>query len=65
MVAATITYPLDNVRTLVAFQPTGSVACNGTWQAFNVLQSEGGRRALYKGFSPTLIGMVFYAGKID
>jgi solute carrier family 25 (mitochondrial carrier protein), member 16 len=63
LTAVTLTYPLDTIRARLAFQVTGEHKYNGILQcATAMLKEEGGVRALYRGFVPTLTGMVPYAG---
>ncbi|XP_063537463.1 solute carrier family 25 member 16-like [Cydia strobilella] len=61
--AVTLTYPLDTIRARLAFQVTGEHRYTGiAHAATTMLRTEGGIRALYRGFVPTLCGMVPYAG---
>lgn len=61
--AVLATYPLDVVRARLAFQVTGEHVYTGMVHTISsIVKLEGGFRALYKGLSPTLIGMVPYAG---
>uniref|UniRef100_A0A182WYV5 Mitochondrial carrier protein n=1 Tax=Anopheles quadriannulatus TaxID=34691 RepID=A0A182WYV5_ANOQN len=61
--AVTLTYPLDTIRARLAFQVTGEHRYNGiVHTAVSIFRTEGGLRALYRGFVPTLMGMVPYAG---
>ncbi|ETN60134.1 graves disease carrier protein [Anopheles darlingi] len=61
--AVTLTYPLDTIRARLAFQVTGEHRYNGiVHTALSIFRTEGGIRALYRGFVPTLMGMVPYAG---
>ncbi|XP_050434365.1 solute carrier family 25 member 16-like [Adelges cooleyi] len=61
--AVTFTYPLDTIRARLAFQVTGEHVYNGiAHTAKSIVQKEGGIKALYRGFVPTLCGMVPYAG---
>lgn len=61
--AATFTYPLDVIRSRLAFQISGQHIYSGIANAaVTIFKEEGGTRALYRGFTPTLIGMVPYAG---
>ncbi|XP_055601390.1 solute carrier family 25 member 16-like isoform X2 [Uranotaenia lowii] len=61
--AVTLTYPLDTIRARLAFQVTGEHRYNGiVHTAVTIFKTEGGFRALYRGFVPTLMGMVPYAG---
>lgn len=61
--AVTLTYPLDTIRARLAFQITGEHRYTGiAHAAASMYRTEGGMRALYRGFIPTLMGMVPYAG---
>ncbi|XP_075228346.1 solute carrier family 25 member 16-like isoform X2 [Lycorma delicatula] len=61
--AVTLTYPLDTIRARLAFQVTGEHYYNGILHtAVSMFKEEGGIRALYRGFLPTFLGMVPYAG---
>lgn len=63
LTAVSLTYPLDTIRARLAFQITGEHRYNGIIHtATSILKEEGGVRALYRGFVPTLCGMVPYAG---
>lgn len=63
LTAVTLTYPLDTIRARLAFQITGNHKYTGIIHAATtMLKDEGGIRALYRGFVPTLCGMVPYAG---
>jgi len=63
LTAVTLTYPLDTIRARLAFQVTGEHKYHGILHAARtILKEEGGVRALYRGFLPTLVGMVPYAG---
>ncbi|KAJ8916858.1 hypothetical protein NQ315_005865 [Exocentrus adspersus] len=58
-----LTYPLDVIRARLAFQVTGEHIYSGIAHAAStIFKEEGGARALYRGFTPTLMGMVPYAG---
>ncbi|CAK8671923.1 unnamed protein product [Clavelina lepadiformis] len=57
------TYPLDMVRTRIAFQITGEHRYKNIPHAFRTIYfKEGGIRAFYRGMSATIVGMVPYAG---
>ncbi|XP_050514490.1 solute carrier family 25 member 16-like [Diabrotica virgifera virgifera] len=57
------TYPLDTIRARLAFQVSGEHIYTGIAHAAStIFKEEGGARALYRGFTPTLMGMVPYAG---
>nr|CAB3266170.1 graves disease carrier protein-like [Phallusia mammillata] len=57
------TYPLDMVRARLAFQITGEHRYNGIYSAFSqIFRHEGGIVAFYRGISPTVAGMIPYAG---
>lgn len=61
--AVTLTYPLDTIRARLAFQITGEHRYTGiVHAATTILKTEGGIRGLYRGFVPTMVGMVPYAG---
>ncbi|XP_067136268.1 solute carrier family 25 member 16-like [Centruroides vittatus] len=61
--AVICTYPLDMVRARLAFQVTGEHIYSGILHTLVcIFKTEGGVRALYKGLSPTVIGMIPYAG---
>ncbi|XP_055390437.1 solute carrier family 25 member 16-like isoform X2 [Condylostylus longicornis] len=61
--AVALTYPLDTIRARLAFQVKGEHRYTGiAHTALEILKHEGGIRALYRGFVPTLIGMAPYAG---
>ncbi|XP_045476705.1 graves disease carrier protein homolog isoform X1 [Harmonia axyridis] len=63
LTSVTLTYPLDTIRARLAFQIKGEHIYNGiTHAAVTIFKEEGGTRALYRGFIPTLMGMVPYAG---
>ncbi|XP_003743297.1 graves disease carrier protein homolog [Galendromus occidentalis] len=61
--AVLATYPLDMVRARLAFQVNGQHVYSGILDTVvSICRKEGGILALYRGLSPTLIGMVPYAG---
>nr|XP_003700690.2 PREDICTED: graves disease carrier protein homolog [Megachile rotundata] len=61
--AVTLTYPLDVIRARLAFQVTGEHIYGGiVHAAITIFKKEGGIRALYRGFLPTIFGMIPYAG---
>ncbi|GJM93384.1 hypothetical protein PR202_ga09935 [Eleusine coracana subsp. coracana] len=73
--AVLCTYPLDLVRTKLAFQVNSSDQLNralkmtsaqptygGIRDVFKGVYAEGGVRALYRGVGPTLMGILPYAG---
>ncbi|CAH0563406.1 unnamed protein product [Brassicogethes aeneus] len=63
LTAVTLTYPLDTIRARLAFQISGEHVYTGiAHAAVTIFKEEGGARALYRGFVPTLMGMVPYAG---
>lgn len=77
--AAMTTYPLDLVRARLAFHvsTTETLTSNGgtvivpqkrmtiSGTIVNVVRNEGGILALYKGLTPTVLGMIPYAGNIN
>lgn len=61
--AVCLTYPLDTIRARLAFQVSGEHIYSGiTHAAVSIFKEEGGLKALYKGFIPTVCGMIPYAG---
>lgn len=61
--AVTLTYPLDTIRARLAFQVTGEHIYSGIVHAASTMfKEEGGPKALYRGFIPTVVGMIPYAG---
>ncbi|XP_006620955.1 graves disease carrier protein homolog [Apis laboriosa] len=61
--AVTLTYPLDIIRARLAFQVAGEHIYIGIIHAgITIFKNEGGIRALYRGFWPTIFGMIPYAG---
>ncbi|VEN60779.1 unnamed protein product [Callosobruchus maculatus] len=63
LTAVFLTYPLDTIRARLAFQVTGEHIYTGILHAATtIFKEEGGARALYRGFLPTLTGMVPYSG---
>lgn len=63
LTAVFLTYPLDTIRARLAFQISGEHIYTGiVHTATSICREEGGMRALYRGFTPTLMGMVPYAG---
>lgn len=61
--AVTLTYPLDTIRTRLAFQVTGEHVYTGIMDAAQtIFRTEGGLLALYRGFIPTVCGIFPYAG---
>lgn len=60
--AVTCTYPLDMVRARLAYQ-VHERRYTGVWHTLTtVAKEEGGRRGLYRGYVPTVLGMIPYAG---
>ncbi|XP_051167002.1 solute carrier family 25 member 16-like [Leptopilina boulardi] len=61
--AVALTYPLDTIRARLAFQVTGEHVYSGiTHTAVTIFKEEGGAKGLYRGFLPTICGMIPYAG---
>lgn len=61
--AVCLTYPLDTIRARLAFQVSGEHMYTGIVHAARcIFKDEGGLRALYRGFLPTVCGMIPYAG---
>ena len=60
--AVTLTYPLDVVRARLAYQ-VFETRYQGVWHTLSlVAREEGGVRGLYRGYLPTVLGMIPYAG---
>ena len=60
--AVTCTYPLDVVRARLAYQ-VHERRYKGVWHTLTtVAREEGGVRGLYRGYVPTVLGMIPYAG---
>lgn len=61
--AVTVTYPLDIVRSRLAFQFTGEHIYNGISDAIKKIYLEQNSvRAFYRGYAITVLGMIPYAG---
>lgn len=61
--AVCMTYPLDTIRARLAFQVSGEHMYTGIVNAaVSIFKTEGGIKALYRGFVPTVCGMIPYAG---
>jgi len=61
--AVTTTYPLDVVRSRLAFQYKGEHVYNGIIDAIRkIYQEQHSIRSFYRGYSITLLGMIPYAG---
>ncbi|KAG0730028.1 Graves disease carrier [Chionoecetes opilio] len=61
--AVFLTYPLDTIRARLAFQVSGEHMYSGIVNAaVTIFQTEGGMRALYRGLTATVCGMIPYAG---
>ena len=63
--SVTITYPLDVMRARLAVQretPEGALRYRGLYDAFRSMLAEHGLRAFYRGITPTLLGILPYAG---
>mmetsp|Transcript_30652 Transcript_30652/g.78712 ORF Transcript_30652/g.78712 Transcript_30652/m.78712 type:complete len:322 (-) Transcript_30652:669-1634(-) len=61
IIAMSATYPLDMVRGRLTVQE-GTGMYNGMWHATKTIMREEGIRALYKGWVPSVIGVVPYVG---
>ena len=60
--AVTCTYPLDVARARLAYQVFES-RYRGVWHTLtSVAREEGGVKGLYRGYVPTVLGMIPYAG---
>ena len=60
--AVTFTYPLDVVRARLAYQVHERKYRSIVHTLTSVARTEGGVKALYRGFSSTILGMIPYAG---
>lgn len=60
--AVTFTYPLDFVRARLAYQVYERKYRSIVHTLTSVASTEGGVKALYRGFSSTILGMIPYAG---
>lgn len=60
--AVSITYPLDIIRARIAFQVTGDHLCIGLTETAGCIIKQDGIMGLYRGMTPTLLGMIPYAG---
>ena len=60
--AVTCTYPLDVVRARLAYQVFETRYLSIWHTLTTVWREEGGVRALYRGYGPTVLGMIPYAG---
>lgn len=60
--AVLATYPLDMVRSRLAFQITGEHRYHGIAHAVRTIYATEGIRGFYRGIAPTVLGMVPYAG---
>ncbi|XP_070544250.1 solute carrier family 25 member 16-like [Ptychodera flava] len=59
--AVSCTYPLDMIRARLAFQVTGEHIYTGIIDAIKtIVRKEGGIKALYRGYTPTILGMIPY-----
>lgn len=62
IVGMSATYPLDMVRGRLTVQEGRSVQYNGIWHATKTIMREEGPLAFYKGWLPSVIGVIPYAG---
>ncbi|XP_041485262.1 graves disease carrier protein homolog isoform X2 [Lytechinus variegatus] len=63
LAAVICTYPLDMIRARLAYQSRGERKYKGIIHTFyTIWHHEGHFKALYRGVTPTLIGMIPYAG---
>ena len=60
MTGQSLTYPLDRARAVMAVTKVGEF--RNLYHVFTDIASKEGVGALYVGFSPTMIGVVIYAG---
>lgn len=65
MTACTFTYPLDVVRSRLAFQVADEQIYCGVCHAIRqIFTTEGGFRALYRGFTATAVAMIPAVGEL-
>ena len=63
LISVTATYPLDSIRSRLANQVAGQDKYRGIVQTGQLIfRTEGGLRGLYRGLTPTLIGIIPYSG---
>ncbi|GFH30111.1 uncharacterized protein HaLaN_28898, partial [Haematococcus lacustris] len=62
IIAMSATYPLDMVRGRLTIQHGASAQYKGIWHAANMIVKQEGPGALYKGWLPSVIGVVPYVG---
>ena len=62
VISVSATFPLDTIRARLAFQVDGEVKYSGIVNAATVISKSEGVIGLYRGLSPTVIGIVPYAG---
>jgi solute carrier family 25 protein 16 len=62
LVAVAATFPLDTIRARLAFQVAGELRYSGILHTGRTIVKESGVAGLYRGLSPTLVGIVPYAG---
>ena len=60
--ATVFTYPLDYIRSRMAVQTHNNVRFNSLHEALRVSVAEDGAMSLFRGLTPTLMGIVPYAG---
>lgn len=61
--AVSATFPLDTIRAKLAFQVAGETRYRGILHTgVTIVRLEGGLPGLYRGLTPTLIGIIPYAG---
>jgi CRP-like cAMP-binding protein len=62
MVAAAATYPLDYMRGRLALQKRGFERYRGTWHGLRLSVQEEGALSMYRGLTPSLLGVFPYVG---
>ena len=63
LISVTATYPLDSIRSRLTNQVGGQNKYRGIIQTGQLIfNTEGGLRGLYRGLTPTLIGIIPYSG---
>lgn len=64
MTAVTFTYPLDVIRSRLAFQYKGEERYTGIVDAMKKIYKEKNSfKSFYRGYSVTIVGMAPYGGK--
>ena len=62
LTAVSATFPLDTIRARLAFQVVGETKYQGIFHAGGSIMRTEGAVGLYRGLTPTLLGIIPYAG---